>query len=497
MIIMENKGQKPAEIDENHLVQERIRKLNELKELGVNPYPYKYDKTHDCSDLKKKYEGLAPEEKTGDSVSVAGRIMLNRNMGKAAFMTIQDQSGKLQIYLREDGIGETYKLLKKIDIGDFIGVKGKIFKTRTGEVTVEASEFTILCKSIRPLPEKFHGLVDTEIRYRKRYLDLIMNEDVKNVFIMRNKIIREIRKFLDDKSFIEVETPILQPIYGGASAKPFKTHHNALKRDLYLKISPELYLKRLIVGGFEKVYDISKNFRNEGIDFSHNPEFTMIEWYQAYADYNDMMDMTQELIKTVCKNVLGNMVIDFKGTAIDLSKKFERISMVDALKKYADIDVDKYDDEEIKGLVNIYNLEYHGDLSRGAIITVLFEELVEEKLIQPTFVIDYPIEVCPLTKVHRKDPRYVERFELFINGTEWSNAYSELNDPIDQKNRLMQQEKNRVIDEESHPMDEDFVCAIDHGMPPTGGVGIGIDRLIMLFTNSDSIRDVILFPTLK
>src|SRR3989344_8209853 len=497
MIIMENKGQKPAEIDENHLVQERIRKLNELKELGVNPYPYRYDKTHDCADTKKKYEGLAPEEKTQDSVSVAGRIMLNRNMGKAAFMTIQDQSGKLQIYLREDGIGETYKLLKKIDIGDFIGVKGKIFKTRTGEVTVEASEFTILCKSIRPLPEKFHGLVDTEIRYRKRYLDLIMNEDVKNVFIMRNKIIREIRKFLDDKSFIEVETPILQPIYGGASAKPFKTHHNALKRDLYLKISPELYLKRLIVGGFEKVYDISKNFRNEGIDFSHNPEFTMIEWYQAYADYNDMMDMTQELIKTVCKNVLGNMVIDFKGTAIDLSKKFERISMVDALKKYADIDVDKYDDEEIKGLVNIYNLEYHGDLSRGAIITVLFEELVEEKLIQPTFVIDYPIEVCPLTKVHRKDPRYVERFELFINGTEWSNAYSELNDPIDQKNRLMQQEKNRVIDEESHPMDEDFVCAIDHGMPPTGGVGIGIDRLIMLFTNSDSIRDVILFPTLK
>ncbi len=490
-------AEKPKEED-NRLIAERKRKLNELKSMGVNPYPYLYDRKDHAAELIGKYKNLKAEEHTKDKAGVAGRIMLMRPMGKAAFMHIQDQSGRIQLYFKEDILGkENYSLLRKLDLGDIIGAKGIIFKTKTGETTIEVTGFEILCKAIRPLPEKYHGLVDVEARYRQRYLDLIMNPEVMNVFMLRNRIIKEIRNFLDSREFVEVETPILQPIYGGAAAKPFVTHHNALDMKLYMKVSPELYLKRLIVGGFEKVYDMNKNFRNEGIDHSHNPEFTMLEWYEAYGDYNKVMADIEMMIKQVAEKTVGTLKINFRGKTIDLSRKFERLSMKEALKKYANVDVDRYDDKRIRELISTYNLEYHGDLSRGTIITVLFEELVEVKLINPTFITDYPKEVSPLTKVKRDDNTVTERFELFINGQEFANGYSELNDPIDQRERLEQQEKNRVIDDEAYPMDSDFVTAIEHGMPPTCGVGMGVDRLVMLLTGSDSIRDVILFPTMK
>lgn len=483
---------------ENRLMLERLKKLNEIKEKGINPYPHKFEKEHNAADIKKDYEHLSKEEKTSDKARVAGRMVSLRRMGRATFCHILDGSGKLQLYMNEDVIGkEKYGFLKKIDVGDFIGAKGSIFKTKTGEVTINVNDYQLLAKSLRQLPEKFHGLKDVEQRSRQRYVDLIVNPDTKRIFLMRSKIIQEIRKYLDAKGFVEVETPVLQPIYGGASAKPFRTHHNALNMPLYLRISPELYLKRLIVGGFERVYEIGKNFRNEGIDHHHNPEFTMLEWYMAYADYYDLMNMLEDMIKTIAMNVLGTLDIKFRDRDICLGKKWERISLVNALKKYADIDVEKMSDDEVKDMVHTYNLEYHGDLTRGGVLMVMFEELVEDKLIQPTFVTDYPVEVCPLAKSSRKNPGVTERFELFINGQEWANAYTELNEPLEQRERMLKQQELRLVDEEAHPMDDDYILALEYGMPPTAGLGVGIDRLAMLMAGQDCIRDVIFFPTMK
>jgi len=487
----------PTAEDINRLVLERMKKLEEIKQMGINPYPYSFDKKHDCADLQNKYFDLPKEQKTVDEVKVAGRIVSMRKMGRLTFAHILDGSGKIQITFFEDELKEKYEFLKKLDMGDFIGVEGTIFRTKMGELSVHVTDYTLLSKSLRPLPDKYHGLKDVDIRYRKRYLDLIMNPEVRETFIKRSLIIREIRHFLDKRGFLEVETPALQTLYGGAAARPFTTHHNSLNMKLYLKISDELYLKRLIIGGFEKVYEIDKDFRNEGIDRNHNPEFTMIEWYEAYTDYVDQMKVFEQLASTIAQKATGSMNVDYQGTIIDFSPPWRRITMVDSLKEFANIDVVDYDDEQIKQLVTTYNLEYHGDLTRGNIINVLFAELVENKLIQPTFIIDHPVEVSPLTKIHRSQSNFVERFEVFCCGMEIGNAYSELNDPIDQKNRMIEQEKQRIVDEEAQPMDHDFIEALEYGMPPTGGVGLGIDRLTMIVTNSPSIRDVILFPTMK
>lgn len=473
------------------IIKDRYKKLEQLKEKNINPYPYKYKRTSNADSILSNY-------KEGDKVSIAGRLMSLRNMGKLAFAHIQDETGRIQILFKKDNDEGVYELMKLFDIGDFIGVEGTVFKTKTGEITIEVKKTEMLTKSLYPLPEKYHGIQDPELKYRKRYLDLMMDPEKKKIFIIRAKIISAIREYLDGKGFVEVETPTLQPIYGGASARPFTTHHHALDFDMYMRISPELYLKRLIVGGFDKVYEICKNFRNEGIDKTHNPEFTMLEFYWAYTDYNDMMKVFEEIYSFVAKKVIGKTKIEYQGKTIDLAAPWKRISMVDALKEYADIDIAKYDDDQIKDLVNTYSITVEGDLTRGNIINTLFEELVEDKLIQPTFIIDHPIEISPLTKVHRKDPKHVERFEPFINGWEMGNAYSELNDPVEQKKRLEEQaEQLRSGDGEAHPMDEDFVRAIEYGMPPCGGVGIGIDRIIMLLTDSVSIRDVIFFPTMK
>lgn len=498
---------KPADITkeestikpENQLIEDRLRKLKELEAMHINPYPYSFKQENHAAEIREKYKSLQPDKQTQDHVSVAGRIMAFRGMGKASFLHIQDQTGKLQLYVREDIIGaEKYSLLKKIDIGDIVGVKGTIFATRTGEITVNVSDIELLCKSIRPLPEKYHGIKDTEIKYRQRYLDLIMNQDTKNVFIVRTKIIASIREFLNSMGFMEFETPVLQPIYGGAKAKPFMTVHNTLKMKLYLRISNELYLKRLLVGGFEKIYEIVKDFRNEGIDTTHNPEFTMIEIYWAYVDYNEMMRLFEGMYSYVAQKVLGKTQINYQGNIIDFRTPWERITMKDAIKKYADIDVDDLDDSELKTLARTYNLEIEGELTRGKITEGLFEELVEEKLIQPTFVIDFPRESSPLCKLHRKDPKLIERFEPYCNGWEIGNAYSELNDPLEQRKLLEQQAAElRAGAEQANPMDEDFVQALEYGMPPAGGLGLGIDRMIMLLTNQPCIRDVILFPTMK
>ncbi len=483
---------------EPSVIKDRYRKLDELKNKKINPYPYRFEKTDAAKEILQKYEKLKAEEHTKDKVAVAGRLMALRNMGKIAFAHIQDETGKIQILFKKEKNTGAYDLMKLFDIGDMIGVEGTVFKTKTGETTIEVDNAKMLTKSLYPLPEKYHGLQDKELKYRKRYLDLIMEPGKKKVFVIRSKIISAIRQFLEDKGFIDVETPTLQPIYGGAAARPFTTHHHALDFKMYLRISPELYLKRLIVGGFEKVYEICKNFRNEGLDKTHNPEFTMLEFYWAYTDYNDMMNIFEELYAYVAKEVLGTTKITYQGKTMELKAPWKRISMIEALKEYADIDVTKYDDEQIKDLVNTYSLTVEGDLSRGNIINTLFEELVEDKLIQPTFITDHPIEISPLTKVHRKDSKHVERFEPFINGWEVGNAYSELNDPVEQKKRLQAQaEQLKAGDGEAHPMDEDFVRAMEYGMPPCGGVGLGIDRMVMLFTDSESIRDVILFPTMK
>jgi len=484
---------------EEVLIKERVNKLKEIRSWNINPYPYNFSKTHNAIVVQDKFAALKAEEKTKEKVTIAGRLMTKRDMGKAGFATISDTTGTIQIYARKDILNDMYKLFKKLDLGDFIGATGIVFKTKTGEVTVEVKELTLLSKSLRPLPEKYHGIKDPEIKYRKRYAHFATDKKARDAFILRSKVIFEIRKLLEEKDFIEVETPILQPIYGGAAARPFITHHNTLDFDMYLRISPELYLKKLIVGGFERVFEIGRNFRNEGMDHSHNPEFTMMEIYQAYADYNDMMELVEEIFEKIVKKVHGKTKITYKDNEIDFKRPWRRISMLDAIKEHTNIgDISKLEDSEIKDLLKTYNIVLDSYYVRGIAISKIFEELVEDKLIQPTFITDYPRETVPLCKVHRTNPELIERFEAFIGGMEISNAYSELNDPQEQRRLLTAQSKElRAGAEEAHPMDEDFIQAIELGMPPTGGVGIGIDRLLMIMTNNESIRDVIAFPTLK
>ncbi len=486
---------------EKKLIDERIRKLKEIVDLGINPYPYKYDPTHTSHEILGKYNALKAEEKTNDKVRIAGRVMSLRSMGKIAFAHLQDERGKIQAFFREDDLKDQYKLFELLDLGDIIGVEGAVFKTKTGEVSIWVSKLDLLCKSLRPLPEKWHGLKDPELIYRKRYLDLIMNPDSKHRFRMRSNIISTMRHFLNEKGFLEVETPTLQPVYGGAAAKPFTTHHNALGMDLFLRISDELYLKRLIVGGYDKVYEINKDFRNEGIDRQHNPEFSMMECYAAYWDYNDVMKFTEDLIAYCALKTVGTTAVKYSGHAIELKPPFVRMTMVDAIKKYTEFgDVNKISDKELKEIMSRYFVEIEGDYSRGKAIFAIFDKLVQDKLIQPTFIIDHPIETTPLCKPHRNEEKegFVERFELFINGMEMANAYSELNDPILQRELLEDQAKQLKLGaEEAHPMDEDFLEAIEVGMPPTGGLGIGVDRLVMLLTGAESIRDVIFFPTMR
>ena len=492
----ENNVNSQEQLDENHLIAIRKEKLKELQEQGKDPFKItKYDRTHTSKQVKESYDELE-----GKDVTVAGRIMAKRIMGKASFCTIQDSEGKIQSYVSINDLGEeSYLAFKTYDIGDIIGIKGFVFKTRTEEISVHAKEVVLLTKSLRPLPEKFHGLKDTELRYRQRYVDLIMNPEVKETFMIRSKIIKEIKNVLDKKGYVEVDTPILNTIAGGAAARPFITHHNTLDMDMYLRIANELYLKRLIVGGFDKVYELGRMFRNEGISIKHNPEFTNIELYSAYEDYNDMMDITEEIVSTVAQNVLGTTKITYQGTPIDLTPKWKRITMIEAIKEVTGVDFNSIEtDEEAVNAAKGLGIEIDGILSRGNVINLVFEEKVEETLIQPTFIYDYPVEVSPLTKRKPSDPRLVERFEIFIGGREYGNAYSELNDPIDQYERFLEQAKQKAAgNEEANDMDEDFVQALEYGMPPTGGLGIGVDRLIMLLTDSASIRDVLLFPTMK
>jgi len=476
-------------------LQHRLEKLKVLREQGINPYPYKYDKTHGSTEILDNFEKLSETE---TKVRYAGRVISVRGHGKTMFAHLGDNNGKLQIYARKDILDDNFSIMKKIDIGDFIGVEGSVFKTKTGETTVRAETVTLLAKSLRPLPEKWHGLQDKELRYRRRYLDLIVNPEVKDVFIKRAKIIREIREFLDKRGFIEVETPVLQPIYGGAAAKPFVTHHKALDIDLYLRIADELYLKRLIIGGFEKVYEMAKDFRNEGMDKHHNPEFTMLEFYWAYADYNDLMEMLEELYRHLAKTIIGAEQFPFGEHSIDFGKKFARISYMRSITHVCGYDLIDMTEDELKVLAKKHEINTDDFKGRGDYFDAFFSYFIEPYLIQPTFVMDYPIELSPLAKTHRDDPRLTERFELFIAGFEFGNAFSELNDPQDQRQRMIQQSK--LLErghEEAQPVDEDFIFALEHGMPPTAGYGIGVDRIAMLLTNSPSIRDIILFPTMK
>ena len=484
------------DLDMNKLMKVRKEKLEELQANGKDPFEItKYNRTHNSEQVKNNFDELNEQY-----VSIAGRIIGKRVMGKASFCHIQDMQGKIQCYVSLNDLGEEkYKEFKTYDIGDIIGVTGFVFKTRTEEISIHAKEVVLLCKALRPLPEKFHGLKDTDLRYRQRYVDLIVNPEVKETFLKRTKILKEIRNVLDSKGYLEVDTPILNTIAGGAAARPFVTHHNTLDMDMYLRIANELYLKRLIVGGFDKVYEMGRMFRNEGISIKHNPEFTNIELYSAYEDYHDMMDIAEEIISTVAKNVLGTTKITYQGTDIDLTPSWKRITMIDAIKEVTGIDFNEIEtDEEAKEIAKNLKLEYDETMTRGHIINLVFEEKVEETLIQPTFICDYPVEVSPLTKRKVDDKRLTERFELFIGGREYGNAYSELNDPIDQYERFLKQVEARENgDEEANMMDEDFITALEYGMPPTGGLGLGIDRLIMLFTDSASIRDVLLFPTMR
>lgn len=482
--------------DINQLLKVRRDKLKELQDNGKDPFVItKYDVTHHSQEVKDNFETLE-----GQSVSLAGRVMSKRVMGKASFCHIQDLQGTIQSYVARDSIGEEeYKAFKKMDIGDIVGLKGEVFKTKTGEISIHASEVTLLSKSLQILPEKFHGLTNTDIRYRQRYVDLIMNPEVKDTFIKRSQIIKEIRNFLDGRGFMEVETPMLVSNAGGAAARPFETHYNALDEDVKLRISLELYLKRLIVGGLERVYEIGRVFRNEGVDTRHNPEFTLMELYQAYTDYEGMMELTESMFRYLAEKVCGSAVIKYNETVIDMSKPFERITMIDAVKKYSGVDFSQVaDDEEAKALADEHHIEYEARHKKGDIINLFFEEFCEDKMIQPTFVMDHPVEISPLTKKKPENPELVERFELFIYGREMCNAYSELNDPIDQRARFMAQEEAFAAgDEEANHTDEDFLNALEIGMPPTGGIGYGIDRLVMLLTDSQAIRDVLLFPTMK
>ena len=480
----------------NQLLKVRRQKLAALQEAGKDPFQItKYDVTHHSQEIKDGFETLE-----GKQVSIAGRVMSKRVMGKASFCNVQDLQGDVQVYVARDSIGEEpYADFKKYDVGDIVGVEGEVFKTKTGEISVHAGKVTLLSKSLQILPEKYHGLVNTDIRYRQRYTDLIMNEEVKKTFVMRSQIISSIRRYLDGQGFLEVETPMLVSNAGGAAARPFETHYNALDEDVKLRISLELYLKRLIVGGMERVYEIGRVFRNEGLDARHNPEFTLMELYQAYTDYNGMMDLTENMFRHVAKEVCGTTLIPYQGVEIDLGKPFERITMVEAVKKYTGIDFDEVaDTEAAKKLADEKGVHYEERHTKGDIINLFFEEFVEEHLVQPTFVMDHPVEISPLTKRKPDKPEYVERFELFITAREMCNAYSELNDPIDQRERFKAQEAALAAgDEEANTTDEDFMNALEIGMPPTGGIGYGIDRLVMLLTDSPAIRDVLLFPTMK
>ena len=489
-------AQAPQTQDVNQLLKVRREKLAELQANGKDPFVItKYDVTHHSQEVKDRFEELE-----GKTVSLAGRVMSKRVMGKASFCNIQDLQGSIQSYVARDNIGEEeYKAFKKMDIGDLVGLKGEVFKTKTGEISIHASEVTLLSKSLQILPEKFHGLTNTDIRYRQRYVDLIMNPEVKDTFIKRSRIIAAIRKYLAGEGFMEVETPMLVSNAGGAAARPFETHFNALNEDLKLRISLELYLKRLIVGGMERVYEIGRVFRNEGLDTRHNPEFTLMELYQAYTDYNGMMDLTENLYRFVAQEVLGTTKIVYNGIEMDLGKPFERITMVDAVKKYAGVDFNEIHTlEEARAAAKEHHVEYEERHSKGEILNLFFEEFVEEHLIQPTFLMDHPIEISPLTKKKPDNPEYVERFEFFMNGWEMANAYSELNDPIDQRERFKAQEEQLAQgNDEANTTDEDFLNALEIGMPPTGGIGFGIDRMVMLLTDSAAIRDVLLFPTMK
>ena len=494
---MEQNENQETELNMNHLMQVRKEKLDNLIAEGKNPFEItKFNRTHTSADIEKHYDELE-----GKDVTIAGRIMSKRIMGKASFCHIQDATGQIQSYVSINDLGEeSYKQFKEDDIGDIIGITGFVFKTKTGEISIHAKELTLLTKSLRPLPEKFHGLKDTDLRYRQRYVDLIVNPEVKETFEKRTKIIKEMRRILDEKGYMEVETPILQTIAGGASAKPFITHHNSLDIDMYLRVAPELYLKRLIVGGFDKVYEIGRNFRNEGMDIKHNPEFTNMELYAAYENMEDMMEITEELISTIAKNVLGTTKITYQGVDIDLTPSWRRVTMIDIVKEKTGVDFNEIEtDEQAQEAARKAGIEIDPiKPTRGDILAQFFDEKVEETLIQPTIVYNYPIENSPLAKKVPEDPRMTQRFELFIGGREYANAFSELNDPIDQYERFLAQVKAREAgDEEANMMDTDFVNALEYGLPPTGGLGIGLDRLIMLLTDQASIRDILLFPTMK
>ncbi|MBE6786229.1 MAG: lysine--tRNA ligase [Ruminococcaceae bacterium] len=491
-----NIPQQEAVQDVNELRKVRVDKLTALQEAGNDPFVItKYDQTHHSAVIKENFDELE-----GKTVRVAGRMMSKRIMGKASFCNIQDLKGNIQSYVARDSLGEEeYKAFKKLDIGDIIGIEGSVFRTKTGEISIHAEKLTLLTKSLLPLPEKFHGLTNTDTRYRQRYVDLIMNQESKQTLINRSRIIREIRNYLDGQGFLEVETPMLVSNAGGAAARPFETHFNALDEDFKLRISLELYLKRLIVGGLERVYEIGRVFRNEGLDTRHNPEFTLMELYQAYTDYHGMMDLTENLYRHVAQTVLGTTKIVYNGVEMDLGKPFERITMLDAVKKYTGIDFNEIKtDEEAKAIAKEKGVEFEKRHKKGDILNLFFEEFVEHHLIQPTFLMDHPVEISPLTKRKPENPDYVERFEFFMNGWELANAYSELNDPIDQRERFKAQEEQLAQgDEEANTTDEDFLCALEYGMAPTGGIGFGIDRMVMLMTDSSAIRDVLLFPTMK
>lgn len=484
-----------------NMMEERLQKLKDLRKMGMDPFvTTKFGRTHMAGDIVKKFGKIAPDEKLEkEKVSIAGRIRAIRRHGGSAFFDLEDFSGQIQVLLSLDTVGkEAFDIFGKVDIGDMVGVSGYIFKTKKGELSVWSKEFTLLAKSLRPLPSNWFGLKDVETRYRERYVDLIMNKDARDVLIKRSRIVSAMREFLDGKGFIEVTTPILQPIYGGALARPFVTHHNALNRDLYLRIADELYLKKLIVGGLEKVYEIGPDFRNEGVDTRHNPEFSMMEFYQVYIDFNQVADVVEEMLTFIAQKVMGGLNIRYKDHDIDLKRPWLRISMLDAIKKYAGVDIEK---ESAKGLIKILKerkIEVDENCTKGDLMMVFFEEIVQPQLIQPTFVFDHPIEISPLAKKKPGNPDLTERFELFIGTEECANAFSEINDPIDQKERFrMQAQRRKKGDEEAHPIDEDYIRALEYGMPPTGGVGIGIERLAMVLTNSPSIRDVILFPQLR
>ena len=496
MAEVQNNNQQNQEQDLNQILKVRREKLANLQEAGKDPFVItKYEVSHHSKEVKDNYEALE-----GQTVTVAGRIMFKRIMGKASFCNVQDLQGNIQSYVARDSIGEEpYADFKKYDVGDIVGIKGEVFKTKTGEISIHAAEVTLLSKSLQVLPEKFHGLTNTDIRYRQRYVDLIMNQDVRDTFVKRSQIISAIRRYLDGQGFLEVETPMLVSNAGGAAARPFETHYNALDEDVKLRISLELYLKRLIVGGLEKVYEIGRVFRNEGLDTRHNPEFTLMELYQAYTDYYGMMDLTENMFRHVAQEVCGTTLIPYGDVEIDLGKPFERLTMIDAIKKYTGIDFNEIKTtEEAKKLADKKEVHYEARHTRGDIMNLFFEEFVEEHLIQPTFIMDHPVEISPLTKRKPDQPELVERFELFITAREMCNAYSELNDPIDQRERFKAQEAALAAgDEEANTTDEDFMNALEIGMPPTGGIGYGIDRLVMLLTNSPAIRDVLLFPTMK